>query len=317
MKLSVVVPCYNEEECVEELHRRIKKACDESEIQDSYEIVLVNDGSSDSTLFKMQTLSKKDERLVIVDLSRNHGHQLALTAGLSVSKGKQVFIIDADLQDPPEHLQPMLDIAKKDKADVVYGQRTSREGESFFKIITAVLFYRLLSLLTKTNIPSDCGDFRLMSRRITDRLLSMPERQRFIRGMISWIGYKQVAYPYDRDKRYAGSTKYPFWKMLEFSIDAITSFSIRPLQIILPLALFCTAIAGLLMLKVVLAAIFKDTVPGWASLATIFLFFTSIQLICIGFIAEYIGRIYMQVKQRPLFIIRDIYKKGRASKPKN
>lgn len=308
MHLSVVVPCYNEEESLTELHRRVKAACEDAGVG-TYEIILVNDGSGDRTLEIMKELAAQDSHLVIVDLSRNFGHQLALSAGLSEARGAYIFVLDADLQDPPELLKPMLERAYSGM-DVVYGQRKIRKGESVIRMAATKAFYRLLSFLSATRIPENVGDFRLMSRPVLDHLLKMPERQRFIRGMIAWIGFKQEAFLYERDPRYAGTTKYPFLKLLQFAIDAISSFSIRPLRVSLIFALAGVIIAVFLALYA-FVSYFSDRamVAGWASLATIIAFFSSLQLICIGVIGEYIGRIYIQAKGRPLFIVREIYKK--------
>lgn len=306
MELSVVIPCYNEEESLRETHRRVQAACEAAPI-DSYEIILVNDGSKDGTLAIMQDLAKQDPHLVAVDLSRNHGHQLALTAGLFQSIGDYVFVLDADLQDPPELLTPMLARAR-DGVDVVYGKRASRAGETKLKLFMASMFYRLLSWASDINIPRDVGDFRLMSRRVVNEFKNMPEQHRFIRGMIAWVGFRQEEFPYRRDARFAGVTKYPFHKLVQFAFDAISSFSIRPLRLSIIFALFGAALAGCLGLFAIWSYFQHRTISGWASLATIITFFSSLQLICIGVIGEYIGRTYIQVKNRPLFIVRDVYK---------
>ncbi len=308
MDLSVVIPCYNEEESLVELHRRVQSACKKADIK-TYEIILVNDGSSDSTLSLMQDLSKKDKTLLIIDLSRNHGHQIALSAGLSQATGDYIFILDADLQDPPELLQPMLDRAKTG-IDVVYGKRSVRKGETWFKLIAAKVFYKTLSYLSDIQIPENVGDFRLISKRVLDQLQDMPEQHRFIRGMIAWIGFPQEAFLYERDARYAGVTKYSFTKLIQFSMDAISSFSIRPLRISLVFALFGTLFAIFLGGSALYSYFFRDTISGWTSLAMIIAFFSSLQLICIGLIGEYIGRTYIQTKKRPLYIIRRLYKNG-------
>jgi dolichol-phosphate mannosyltransferase len=305
MELSVVIPCYNEEESIRELHKRITGVCETAPVS-SYEIILVNDGSRDQTPEIMRELVKTDKHLVIVDLSRNHGHQLALTAGLFQAKGDHVLVLDADLQDPPELLLPMLERAKAG-VDVVYGKRDQRDGETPFKKLSASMFYRLLSYLSDTEIPRDVGDFRLMSKRVVEQFKDMPEQHRFVRGMIAWIGFKQEAFSYQRAPRFAGETKYPFHKLLAFAFDAISSFSIKPLRVSLLFALFGVALAGLLALYAIYAHFTNSTMTaGWASLATIITFFASLQLICIGVIGEYIGRTYMQVKKRPLFVIREV-----------
>lgn len=306
MDLSIVIPCYNEEESLTELHRRVKAACESADVG-RYEIILVNDGSKDRTLDIMKELLARDPALVVVDLSRNHGHQLALTAGLAQSKGNYIFVLDADLQDPPELLEPMLARARAG-VDVVYGQRRRRQGETWFKLWSSRLFYQLLDWLSDVPIPRDVGDFRLMTRRVLDQFLAMPEQHRFVRGMISWVGFRQEAFPYNRDARYAGVTKYPLIKLITFAFDAISSFSIRPLRVSLLFALFGAFLAFLLGLYVIYAYFTSRTISGWASLACILTFFSSLQLICIGVIGEYIGRTYIQSKGRPLFIVREIYR---------
>ncbi|QQG35639.1 MAG: glycosyltransferase family 2 protein [Micavibrio aeruginosavorus] len=305
MELSVVIPCYNEEESIRELHKRVNAVCSSAPVS-SYEIVLINDGSRDSTPEIMRELVKADPHLVIVDLSRNHGHQLALTAGLFHAQGDYVLVLDADLQDPPELLLPMLERARSG-VDVVYGKRDQREGETLFKRVSASLFYRLLSYLSDTHIPRDVGDFRLMSRRVVEQFKDMPEQHRFVRGMIAWIGFRQEAFSYKRAPRFAGETKYPFHKLIAFAFDAISSFSIKPLRVSLLFAGFGVLLATLMAVYAIYAHFTdRNLVTGWASLATIIAFFASLQLVCIGVIGEYIGRTYIQVKNRPLFIIREV-----------
>ena len=315
MDLSVVVPCYNEEESLAELHRRVLAACKAAPVK-TFEIILVNDGSRDKTLSIMQDLVKSDSHVVAVNLSRNHGHQLALSAGLAEAKGDYIFVLDADLQDPPELLTPMIERAKKGGIDVVYGQRAARQGETWFKLFCAKTFYRLLSFLSETEIPENVGDFRLMSRRVLDTLLSMPEQQRFIRGMIAWIGFKQEAFLYERDARYAGVTKYPLIKLISFAIDAIASFSIRPLRIAIPFALFGAFLAGILGLGAVYSYFTGGTITGWTSLACIITGFASLQLLCIALIGEYVGRMYIEVKRRPLFIVADVMRGAKQTAKK-
>jgi len=302
--LSVVIPCYNEECGISELLRRVKLACQNTNLH--YEILLIDDGSSDSTWEKLNQYYQDDSTLSILRLSRNHGHQLALTAGLSKARSKKyIFVMDADLQDPPELLSPMLQLMQNEGADVVYGQRKHRAGESHFKLITASLFYRTLRFLTSVNIPADTGDFRLMTRRVLDVFLDMPEHARFIRGMISWIGFKQIPILYDRDPRFAGTTKYPLSKMLKLAFDAITSFSIKPLQIsIIAGGLFAfLGICG--FIYSLISYFFFHTVKGWTSLVSMFSIMSSVQFIILGVIGEYIGRIYLESQRRPLFMIAD------------
>lgn len=304
MKLSVVIPCYNEEESLKEMARRVKNAC-EDVVPGSYEVILVNDGSRDRTYGLMQEVSREHKEFVIVDLSRNHGHQLALTAGLFQAQGDHILVLDADLQDPPELLGPMLERAHAG-VDVVYGKRDQREGETLFKLMCASLFYRFLSFMSDYPIPRDVGDFRLISKRVLDQFKVMPEQHRFIRGMIAWIGYKQEAFSYKRDPRFAGVTKYSFIKLVHFALDAISSFSIKPLRISLVFSMIGVLCAIFMAGLAVYSYVMGHGVAGWASLASIISFFASLQLICIGLIGEYIGRTYIQVKNRPLFIIRSI-----------
>ncbi len=303
--LSVVVPCFNEEACLHDLYARISKTA-AAVVGDDYEIVLVNDGSHDGTLSVMRELADRDPRLVVVNLSRNYGHQLALTAGLTICRGARILIIDADLQDPPELLVQMMAIMDKG-SDVVYGQRRYRAGETVFKRASATLFYRLLRKLADIDIPADSGDFRLISRRALDVLIAMPERFRFTRGLVSWIGLRQEPILYDRDPRHAGVTGYSLRKMTRFALDAITSFSVMPLRI----ASFCgvfTAFCSLVALCYTIGSwLLGAAVPGWTSLITVVLILSSVQLLVLGVIGEYLGRLYIESKHRPLFVIESIY----------
>lgn len=303
--LSIVVPCYNEEACLAELHRRLSAAAQET-VGASHEIVLVNDGSRDSTWGVMQALAASDPHLVAVNLSRNHGHQLALTAGLDLAMGDRILIIDADLQDPPELLPAMMREMDLAGADVVYGLRRSRDGETAFKRGTAKLFYRLLSKATDTNIPVDTGDFRLITRRALDVFLSMPEQARFIRGMVAWLGFKQVPLPYDRDERFAGTTNYPLRKMVRFALDALTSFSSTPLKLASHAGLLLS-IGSLLLIVYILAGWMTGrAVEGWTSLMLVVVALGAVQMFVLGVMGEYLGRLYSQSKQRPLYIVADI-----------
>jgi len=304
LKLSVVVPCYNEEEGVHELYRRVSGVCRDS-VGDSYELVLVNDGSRDATWRLMNDICQSDKHVVAINLSRNYGHQLALSAGLRMCRGERVFALDADLQDPPELLPQMMS-RMDDGCDVVYGQRIKREGETPFKKVSAFIFYRLLDRLVDIKIPPDTGDFRLMSRRVVDILNSMPEHHRFIRGLVSWIGLRQEALPYERAARFAGKTKYPLSKMIRFSIDAITGFSVHPLRIASYMGIL-TGIAAIFLLMYVLIHYFIGySIEGWTSLAVIVLFLGSAQLFVAGIMGEYLGRLYVESKGRPLFIIQEV-----------
>ena len=305
VRLSAVVPCFNEEECLRELHGRLSNAC-QSAVGEDYEIIFINDGSRDRTWQIMQELAAGDPRLSAVNLTRNHGHQLALTAGLSICRGERIFIIDADLQDPPELLSAMLECLDAEEADVVYGQRRVREGETVFKKATANGFYRLLSRLAEVDIPRNTGDFRLMSRRALDVLLAMPEQSRFVRGMVAWIGMKQVPFLYDRAPRFAGETKYPLRKMLRFAIDAITGFSTSPLRLASHAGLALAFLSIPLMIYVLSGWIMGATVPGWTSVILVVTILGASQMVMLGLLGEYIGRIYVQSQARPLFIIQDV-----------
>jgi polyisoprenyl-phosphate glycosyltransferase len=309
--LSVVIPCYNEAEVLPELYRRVSAVCREG--ARDYELVLVNDGSIDDTWPVLVSLSANDPNLVCVNLSRNHGHQLALTAGLAVCRGERIFILDADLQDPPELLPAMM-AAIDNGADVAYGQREQREGDTAFKRATAYLFYRIMNLIADQHIPEDTGDFRLITRRVLRVFSTMPESHRFIRGMITWVGFKQVAIRYRRDRRAAGETKYTLRRMAGFALDAITSFSVKPLRLAL-YAGVSLSVASMSMLVISLwAYLAHDTVRGWTSLASIILLFFAAQFLFLGLIGEYLGRIYVESKRRPLFIVDAIVCGGRESR---
>ena len=290
--LSIVVPCYNEQWVLEELCRRVKGAC-EAAGESNYEIILVNDGSRDGTWTAITDLCGRDGRVLGVNLARNHGHQLALSAGLSLCRGQRVLVIDADLQDPPELLPQMMRLMDEG-ADVIYGQRRSRAGETTFKRSAAAAFYRLLHCLSDTPIPLDAGDFRLMRREVVDILNSMPEHHRFVRGMVTWIGYTQVALPYDRAPRGSGETNYSLGKMIRLALDAITGFSTAPLRLSTYAAGCFMGLALILAIYVMYSVVFLGTVRGWASLFLGFLIFSSVQLFCLGLVGEYIGRIYIE-----------------------
>jgi glycosyltransferase involved in cell wall biosynthesis len=308
-RLSIVSPCYNEQESLGELYRRLSEVC-KAEVADDYEIVLVDDGSSDSTRSVMRELSESDPHIVGVLLSRNHGHQLALSAGLHVCRGERILIIDADLQDPPELLGDMMKLMDNGKADVVYGQRRERRGEFAFKKLCAFLFYRLLNSLVDIKIPVDTGDFRLMSRRALDELKRMPEQHRFIRGMVSWVGFRQLPLDYDRHERFAGETKYPFGKMLRFAIDAISGFSIAPLRLATYLGFIFSFLGVIFFGYTVYSYLAGIAIQGWTTLMTVVLILGSGQLLVLGVIGEYLGRLYMQSKSRPLFIIEEVMRCG-------
>lgn len=302
--LSVVVPCYNEEASLAALIARLEPICEQS-FPGDYEIVLINDGSNDLTWPTICDLAAKSQYIVGVDLARNHGHQLALTAGLRIACGKVILVLDADLQDPPELLPAMLTKLQQG-FDVVYGQRIRRHGETWFKRSSAMGFYRLLDRLIDIPIPSDTGDFRLMTRRVVDQLQAMPERFRFIRGMVSWVGFNQTAITYERDPRFAGESHYPLRKMVALAIDAVTSFSTLPLRLASWFGM-AFGILGIAMLCwVVIAWLNHGTIVGWTSMIAVVLILGSVQLMILGVFGEYLGRMYMETKRRPLFIVREI-----------
>jgi dolichol-phosphate mannosyltransferase len=312
-RLSVVVPCYNEEKVLPELARRLTAVC-RHQVGDAYEVILVNDGSRDQTWALVGAMARQSPNIVGVDLSRNVGHQLALTAGLTLCRGDRVLIIDADLQDPPELLPEMM--AAMDRgADVVFGQRVHRAGEGAFKRGTAYLFYRLLSVFAEVQIPKDTGDFRLINRKVLDALNQMPEQHRFIRGMVAWLGFRQTPLHYSREPRFAGTTKYPFWKMARFAADAITGFSISPLRIGIVLSLMCFALTAVLFVYVVYAWLALSVVRGWTSQLLFFLVFSGAQLLVLGIIGEYVGRTYIEAKGRPLFIVSEILTQASVVEP--
>ena len=311
--LSVVAPCYNEQDVLPEFLRRVGAVLDG--VGGQSEIMLVDDGSHDRTWEVMTEAAAKDSRVVAVRLMRNHGHQLALTAGLSLCRGERILIIDADLQDPPELLPDMMALMDgvdgKGGADVVYGQRRQRDGESLFKRATAAAFYRLIGRMTDVEIPLDAGDFRLVSRRVLDLLLAMPERHRFIRGMVAWIGGRQVAIPYDRKPRAAGESKYPLSKMVRFAADAITAFSVVPLMASMTIGWIMAAVGFGFFVYSIVGWLMHSTLPGWTSLMAAIGLLGGMQFLMLGVIGAYLGRLYDQSKGRPLFLIRDIVGGGR------
>jgi glycosyltransferase involved in cell wall biosynthesis len=301
--LSVVAPCYNEQEVLPEFLRRIGAVLDKA--AGVAEVVLVDDGSRDRTWDVMTAAAAADPRIVAVRLMRNHGHQLALTAGLSVCRGERILIIDADLQDPPELLPDMMALMDQG-ADVVYGQRRQRDGESLFKRATAAGFYRLINRLTDVDIPADAGDFRLVTRRVLDLLLAMPERHRFIRGMVAWIGGRQVPLIYDRHARAAGESKYPLSKMIRFAADAITAFSVVPLMASMTIGWVMAAVGFGFFIYSMIGWLMHANLPGWTSIMAALGLLSGMQFLMLGIIGAYLGRLYDQSKGRPLFMIRDI-----------
>jgi len=302
--LSVVAPCYNEEETLPVFVRRMIDAC-RAVAGDSFELLLVNDGSRDRTWPLIQQLAAQNPGIVGVNLARNYGHQLAVTAGLKLARGERVLLIDADLQDPPELLTE-LSQRMDDDYDVVYAQRRTRAKESPFKLLTADLFYRLLGEMSEVPIPHNVGDFRLMSRRAVDRLNAMPEQDRFLRGMVAWMGGRQTEVLYDRDPRYAGETGYTLQKMMKLAAAGITSFSTVPLKLAVVLAGAGAVIAFGLLLYVLIGFFTGHVARGWTSLAMMMVFFGVGQFLCLAVLGAYIGRIFLEVKARPLYFVDDV-----------
>jgi glycosyltransferase involved in cell wall biosynthesis len=304
-QLSIVAPCYNEEAGLKEFHRRITAAAKDT-VGTKYELILLNDGSNDRTWSIMVDLVRHDSQLLAVNLSRRHGHQLAITAGLHTCRGDRILTIDSDLQDPPELLGEMWRVMERTEADVVYGVRRERQDETMLKRGTAALFYRMMRRVGYSDMPVDSGDFRLMSRRVLDILNSMPEQHRFIRGMVSWIGLPQVPLAYDRAPRRSGKSNYSFTAMITLAFDALTSFSIVPLRLASYVGLML-GFLGLVMLTYTLGSwVSGRVVQGWTSLSTMILILGSMQLIMFGLLGEYVGRLYLETKRRPLFVIDKI-----------
>ncbi len=306
--LSVVVPCFDEEESLPELVRRVIAVSTEA-AGENFEIILVDDGSRDRTRSLIRKFSDENPAIVGVFLSRNFGHQLALTAGLQICRGQRILILDADLQDPPELLPDMMQLMD-DGADVVYGKRTERQGETHVKRFTAHLFYRFLNLLIDIDIPPDTGDFRLLSRRALTALNEMPEQHRFIRGMVSWVGFRQVPLEYARAARFAGDTKYPVRKMFGFAMDAIAGFSILPLRLSIYLGFVCALLGIVFLAYTAYSYLTGIAIQGWTTLMSVVLILGSGQLLVLGVIGEYLGRLYIQSKKRPLFIVEEIVRRG-------
>ena len=303
LKLSIVVPCFNEEDVLAETIRQLLSLANSlSDLM--VEIIFVDDGSSDQTFEILEASAAIDQRIKIISFSRNFGHQIAVTAGVNMAQGDAVVLIDADLQDPPNVIHQML--AKwREGFDVIYGVRTEREGESLFKLGSAKLFYRILNKLSSVAIPLDTGDFRLMDRCVVNILASMPEQNRFVRGMVAWVGFKQFALPYKRVERFAGLSKYPLRKMLRFALDGILSFSTKPLQVAIGFGFMCAAFSIFGILYALFLRLYTSNwVEGWTALMIAVLFIGGVQLICLGILGEYVGRIYNEAKRRPLYIIK-------------
>jgi glycosyltransferase involved in cell wall biosynthesis len=300
--LSIIIPIYDEQENIPELYRRLTEVA--QQVTQNYEFIFINDGSKDASLYKLIELSKTDNHVYYINLSRNFGHQIAVSAGLDLCRGKAVVIIDADLQDPPELI---LEMIKKHQEgfEVVYAKRLQRKGETWFKKMTAKWFYRILVNITSINIPIDTGDFRLIDRKIVDYLKLMPEQNKFLRGQIAWLGFNQTYVEYNRDERRYGTTGYPLSKMIRFALDGITAFSDKPLTLVIQAGIVVSFIAFLIILYA-MHGYFSDqrTTPGWASLLVSTMFIGGIQLISIGIIGLYISRINKNIMNRPLYLIQ-------------
>lgn len=300
---SIVVPVFNEETVLREFYNRLNRVIET--LSGTFEVLFVNDGSEDTTETILRDFYQKDQRVKVINFSRNFGHQVAITAGIDLAQGHACIIMDADLQDPPEVI-PRLIERWKAGYEVVFAVRTSREGERFFKLITANLFYVLLKKLARIEIPQNAGDFRLLDRKVIDALKLMPERNRFVRGLVSWVGFRQTKLFYERDARFAGETKSPFVKMLKFAVDGITSFSDIPLRLATWLGLLFSFASFLIMLWVIGAKLLSDrTVLGWASIMVTILLIGGVQLFTVGILGEYLARTFEEAKQRPLYLIRE------------
>lgn len=305
MLLSIIIPCYNEELVIEETYKRLNFVLSKMDID--YELIFINDGSKDSTIDILKTLAGEDLTVKILSFSRNFGHQSAVTAGLNTCQGDMAVIIDSDLQDPPEVIPDMITVMKQENANVVYGVREKRKGENWFKLLTAKLFYRLLNALSDVKFPLDTGDFRLVDRKIINQFNGMEENNKYIRGLISWMGFKQMPFYYERDARFAGETKYPFSKMLKFAMIGIFYFSKKPLNMATSLG-FLSIILGLCyLLWILISSIFSigSAVTGWTSTIVLIIFFGGIQLLTIGVLGKYVGSLFDEVKNRPEYIINE------------
>ncbi len=303
--ISVVVPVFNEIDVVDSFYERARAVL-ESMPEYEHELLFVDDGSSDGTFERLSEMADEDPALGILKFSRNFGHQIAITAGIDHARGDAVVVIDVDLQDPPEVIRDF--VAKwREGYDVVYGVRTDRDGETRAKLVTARLFYRILRRFTNVEIPVDVGDFRLMSRAATDQFRLLREKDRFVRGLVSWLGFRQIGVPYSREARFAGETKYPYRKMIKFAIDGITSFSNAPLKLASLLGYLASILAFVYLATVFVQKAMGGTVQGWATIMVGLLFFGGVQLICLGIIGEYIGRIFNEIKPRPMYIVEEMY----------
>ncbi len=302
-KVSVVIPMYYEEEVAKECYERVVKVLKNIEGYE-YEMVLINDGSQDKTLEIIEGIAKKDKNVKIISFSRNFGHQAAVTAGIKYVTGDAVVIIDADLQDPPELIPDMLK-HWEEGYEVIYGKRKTRKGESAFKLLTAKMFYKTLNALSDVEIPKDTGDFRLVDKKVVDVVNSMPEHNKFLRGLFSWVGFKQMPYEYERQERFAGETKYPLKKMLKLASDGIISFSAKPLKVVGGIGILTIILSVIILIYSLISFAFNlnGLTPGWTSIMVAITLFSGVQLVSLWIIAEYIGRIYNDVQKRPEYII--------------
>ncbi len=301
--ISIIIPMYFEEKIVEACYSCLTQVMDREKDYD-YELIFVNDGSKDQTLPLLLEKAEQDKKVKVISFSRNFGHQAAVSCGIDYAKGDALVIIDADLQDPPELIPKMVELWKEGN-EVVYGKRKRRKGETWFKLITAKLFYRLLGWLTDVTIPVDTGDFRLIDRKVADVIKSLPEHNRFLRGLVAWIGFKQVPLEYEREARFAGETKYPLKKMIHFALDGIFSFSSKPLKLIINIGIVSVIVSLGVLIYSLIAYLSTgiSTVRGWTSLMVVVTFLGGVQLVSIGIVGEYIGRMYDESKGRPLYIV--------------
>ena len=302
-KITIIIPLYNEELVLDECYNRVSNICNSIDNYE-YEIIFINDGSQDKTLEMLESIAQNDNHVKVISFSRNFGHQCAVTAGLKHVTGDAIVIIDSDMQDPPELIPEMLKLWEQGN-DVIYGKRKKRDGESKFKLFTASMFYKTLNALADVEIPKNTGDFRLVDRKVVDAINAMPEHNKFLRGLFSWVGYNQYAFEYERKERFAGKTKYPLKKMLKLATDGIIGFSTKPLKLLGTLGFFSIVISCIVLIYSLLSFAFKwnNITAGWTSIMVAITFFAGIQLVSLWMISEYIGRIYDETKGRPQYII--------------
>jgi polyisoprenyl-phosphate glycosyltransferase len=305
--VSIVSPVYQEEQGIEEFHRRLVASMEGIDDDLAFEVVYVNDGSKDRSLDLLEKIAADDDRVRVVDLSRNFGHQVALSAGVDHASGDAVVVIDSDLQDPPEVIPEMIQ-RWRDGFKVVYGVRTSRAGETRFKLLTSKIYYGLMDRISEVPLPRQAGDFRLLDRKVVDVLDQMPERNRYVRGMVAWVGFPQCAVEYERDARFAGSTNYTLGRMVRLALDGLTSFSDRPLRLATQLGVIVMALSFAVAAWTIVASLFDlgTSSRGWSSLMAVVLLLGGVQLLCIGVLGEYVGRVYRETKGRPLYVVNEV-----------